>query len=162
LARAELDAGSEVHLLLRHESRLWRLTDLAGRYVAHDADLRDAAPVRGAVAAVRPPIVYHLPPHRAHPLPKDRPDAPATHPHPPGPVPRPAARGGSGTEPPVPAGSPSEYAHKPAPMRETDALAPRSDYATSKAAASLACLAAAKRGEPITVVRIFSAFGPWE
>lgn len=160
LVRAELDAGSEVHLLLRSESRLWRLADLAGHYVAHDADLRDAAAVHRAVAAVRPEIVYHLATHGAYPFQKDRGDVLATNLH--GTLHLLDALAGRDYQALVHAGSSSEYGHKAAPMRESDVLEPRTDYAVSKASATLACLAAAKRGEPITVVRVFSAYGPWE
>jgi nucleoside-diphosphate-sugar epimerase len=59
-------------------------------------------------------------------------------------------------------GSSSEYGHKSAPMRETDTLTPRTDYAVSKAAATLLCQAEAFRGRPVMTVRVFSAYGPCE
>ena len=62
----------------------------------------------------------------------------------------------------VHAGSSSEYGHKLLPMCECDRLEPRDDYAVTKAAASMLCLAEAYKGKPVSVVRIFSAYGPWE
>src|SRR5437867_1790981 len=47
-------------------------------------------------------------------------------------------------------------------MRSTDLLEPRTDYAVAKAAATLLCQAEARRGLPVTTVRVFSAYGPWE
>ena len=47
-------------------------------------------------------------------------------------------------------------------MRSTDLLEPRTDYAVAKAAATLLCQAEARKGLPITTVRVFSAYGPWE
>jgi nucleoside-diphosphate-sugar epimerase len=160
LVRAELDAGSEVHLLLRPEARLWRLTDLAGDYVAHEADVRDAAAVRRVVAVVRPEVVYHLATHGAYPFQKDRTEVLATNLN--GTLHLLDALAGRDYRALVHTGSSSEYGHKPGPMRECDVLEPRTDYAVSKASAALACLAAARRGEPVTVVRVFSAYGPWE
>src|SRR5206468_4244471 len=52
--------------------------------------------------------------------------------------------------------------HKGGPMRPADRLDPRTDYAVSKAAATLLCQAEAFRGRPVTTVRVFSAYGPWE
>jgi nucleoside-diphosphate-sugar epimerase len=59
-------------------------------------------------------------------------------------------------------GSSSEYGHKDRPMREDDRLEPRTDYGVTKAAATLLCQAEAYKGKPVTTVRIFSAYGPWE
>ena len=59
-------------------------------------------------------------------------------------------------------GSSSEYGHRAGPIREADPLAPRTDYAVSKAAATLLCQSEALRGRPVTTVRVFSAYGPGE
>ena len=72
LVRAELAAGSEVHLLLRPEARLWRLSDVRREFSAHTADVRDAAAVRRVVGEVRPEVVYHLATHGAYPSQRDR------------------------------------------------------------------------------------------
>jgi nucleoside-diphosphate-sugar epimerase len=47
-------------------------------------------------------------------------------------------------------------------MLADERLEPRTDYAVGKAAATMLCQAEAIKGRPITTVRIFSAFGPWE
>jgi nucleoside-diphosphate-sugar epimerase len=47
-------------------------------------------------------------------------------------------------------------------MAETDVPEPRTDYGVTKAAATLLCQAEFFRGRPVTTVRIFSAYGPWE
>src|SRR5207244_6176060 len=59
-------------------------------------------------------------------------------------------------------GSSSEYGHKDAPMCEDDRLEPRTDYGVTKSAATLLCQAEAYKGRPVTTVRVFSAYGPWE
>lgn len=160
LARAELDAGNEVHLLLREEARLWRLADLAGRYTAHTGDLASAADVRRAVEASRPEVVYHLAAHGAYPSQKDRAAILATNLA--GTVNLLEAMSGRDYVGLVHTGSSSEYGHKDEPMRETDLLEPRTDYAITKAAATLFCQAEAYKGAPIANVRVFSAYGPWE
>jgi nucleoside-diphosphate-sugar epimerase len=160
LARAELAAGHEVHLLLREEARLWRLADLAGQYTAHKGDLASAADVRRAVEACRPEIVYHLAAHGAYPSQKDRAAILATNLA--GTLNLLEAMAGRDYLGMVHTGSSSEYGHKDEPMRESDVLEPRTDYAVTKAAATLFCQAEAYKGAPISNVRVFSAYGPWE
>jgi len=60
LVRELIAAGCDVHLMLRAESRTWRLTAVEGQYTRHDADLRDPEAVRSAVRASRPDVIYHL------------------------------------------------------------------------------------------------------
>src|SRR5204863_2511963 len=62
----------------------------------------------------------------------------------------------------VHAASSSVYGHKSGPMCETDRLDPRDDYGGAKAAASLLVLAEGYKNRTVSVVRIFSAYGPWE
>jgi nucleoside-diphosphate-sugar epimerase len=161
LVRQLIAEGQEVHLLLRPGSSPWRLEGLHDSLHVHHADLRDTAATREAVRAARPEVVYHT-----------------------------AARGAAvyhgagaasilesnvlGTASLLEAlracdyrvlvhtGSSSEYGHKERPMRAGDRVEPRSDYAVSKAASTLLCQAEALRGRPVTTVRIFSAYGPWE
>jgi nucleoside-diphosphate-sugar epimerase len=47
-------------------------------------------------------------------------------------------------------------------MAESDRLEPRTDYGVAKAAATLLCQVEALKGRPVTSIRVFSAFGPWE
>jgi nucleoside-diphosphate-sugar epimerase len=160
LARAEIEAGNEVHLLLRPEARLWRLEDIQARYVAHAGDLREAAEVRRAVDACRPEIVYHLATHGAYPSQKERAQILATNLV--GTVNLLEALAGRDYLGMVHTGSSSEYGHKDVPMLEDALLEPRTDYGVTKAAATLLCQAEAYRGAPISTVRVFSAYGPWE
>jgi len=160
LARDLIAAGDDVHLLLRRESRMWRLRGTDGRYTPHWADLRDANALRKAVTACRPEVIYHLATHGAYPSQKERAailatnllgtanllDALDTHDY----------------RAFVHAGSSSEYGHKGGPMREDGRLEPRTDYAVTKAAATLVCQAEAFKGRPVCTVRVFSAYGPWE
>jgi nucleoside-diphosphate-sugar epimerase len=160
LARALIADGHEVHLLLRAESATWRLAGLDGHYVAHRADLRDAAGVRAAVDACGPDVIYHAAAHGTLPSQKDRAAILAANVL--GTAHLLDALEGHEYRRLVCVGSSSEYGHYERPMREDDRLAPRTDYAVAKAASTLLCLAEAARGRPVVAVRVFSAYGPWE
>src|SRR5262245_26351412 len=148
LVRDLVAAGQDVHLLLRPESQTWRLAGLEGRYTRHNADLRDGAAVKRAVAACRPAVIYHLAAHGTFNFQRDRAailasnlagtanvlDALDDHPY----------------RILVNAGSSSEYGHKDRPLCEDDVLEPRTDYAVAKAAATLLCQTEAYRGRPVT------------
>lgn len=160
LARDLIAAGHEVHLLLRPEHKTWRLANLAGRFTPHWADLREAEPVRRAVEASKPEVIYHLATHGAYPTQKNRSDIIAVNLQ--GTINLIGALNRHDYRAFVHVGSSSEYGHKKAPMKENDLLEPRGDYAIGKAAAAHACLSEAYRGRPICVVRLFSVYGPWE
>ena len=160
LAHELVAEGHDVHLLLRLEFQGWRLQGLRGRYTPHWADLRDADAVQRAVAACRPEVVYHLAAHGAYPSQRDRRAILATNLV--GTANLLDALQGRDYRALVQAGSSSEYGHKEDPMRETDRLEPRTDYAVTKAAATLLCQAEALQGRPVATVRVFSAYGPWE
>lgn len=160
LAHDLVAEGHDVHLVLRPGSKTWRLAGLAGHYAAHAGDLRDADALRRAVAASRPDVVYHLAAHGAYPAQTDRAAILATNLA--GTANLLDALAGHDYRALVHTGSSSEYGHKAGPMREDDRLEPRTDYAVTKAAATLLCLAEAYRGRPVTTVRVFSAYGPWE
>jgi nucleoside-diphosphate-sugar epimerase len=160
LARDLIAAGQEVHLVLRAESDTWRLRGLEGQYVAHRADLRDRDAVSAAVSAARPQVVYHLATHGAYHYQKDRAAILATNLQ--GTANLLDALADHDYRALVHTGSSSEYGHKDAPMRESDRLDPRTDYAVGKVVSTLLCQAEAFKGRPVTTVRVFSAYGPWE
>jgi nucleoside-diphosphate-sugar epimerase len=148
----------EVHLLLRPDSARWRLADVEDRCTLHWGDIRQADAVCQAVAASRPDVVYHLAAYGAYD--QDRTAALATNLL--GTANLLGALEGHLYRAFVYAGSSSEYGHRSGPIREQDRLEPRTDYAVGKAAATLLCQAEAYKGRPVVIVRIFSAYGPWE
>jgi nucleoside-diphosphate-sugar epimerase len=160
LAHRFVDAGHEVHLILRAEAAQWRLLDLAGRCAIHRTDLQDLNGVRRAVAAARPERIYHLATHGAYPFQQDRAAILATNLL--GTANLLQALESHDYAGLVNAGSSSEYGHKATPMKPSDCLEPRTDYGVSKAAATLLCQAEAMKGRPVCTVRVFSAYGPWE
>jgi nucleoside-diphosphate-sugar epimerase len=160
LVRELIAAGRDVHLMLRPESQTWRLTDVEGGYTRHDADLRDAEAVRSAVRASRPDVIYHLAATGTFHFQCDR--AAILTVNVLGTMNLLEALESQDYRALIYTGSSSEYGHKDRPMRADDRLDPRSEYAIGKVASALLCQAAAYRGRPNTVVRVFSAYGPWE
>jgi nucleoside-diphosphate-sugar epimerase len=160
LARTLIETGHSVSLLLRRSSDPWRLAGLEGRYQALVADLCDPIAVHRAVNGCRPEVIYHAASHGAFPAQNDRASI--------------LTSNILGTAHLLDAleardyrvfvnvGTSSEYGHKPHPMRGEDRLEPRTDYAVSKAAATQLCMAEAMKGRPVTTVRIFTAYGPWD
>lgn len=152
--------GHDVHLTLRAESQTWRLAAVAGRYTRHDADLRDAAAVRSAVEASRPDVVYNMAAAGTFVNQRDRAAIMAVNIQ--GAVNLLEALERHDYRALVHAGTSSEFGHKDRPILADDRLDPRDDYAIAKAASAHLFQAAAYRGRPHIVVRIFSAYGPWE
>jgi nucleoside-diphosphate-sugar epimerase len=62
----------------------------------------------------------------------------------------------------VVAGSSSEYGRTGHPPAEDERLRPESDYAIAKAAATMFCEQAVERGVPVTTLRLYSVYGPFE
>jgi nucleoside-diphosphate-sugar epimerase len=160
LARDLIVSGHDVHLALRREAKLWRLEGLEGEYTPHWADVRDGDALRRALDDCRPDVIYHLATHGAYHYQKDRSAVFATNLL--GTANLLDALEGHEYRALVYTGSSSEYGHKDGPMRPGDRIEPRTDYAVSKAAATLLCLAEAYKGKPVSCVRVFSAYGPWE
>ncbi len=161
LTRRLLAPGTQVFLLLRRETNLWRLRDILPRVQVLNADLVDRASVRAAVAEARPDAVFHFAAHGSNSSQQD--------------VTRILETDVMGTwnllEPClesacrlfVHAGSSSEYGYKSEPMRETDRLEPNSYYAVAKAAATHLLSYVAHRARFGTAtLRLFSVYGPWE
>jgi nucleoside-diphosphate-sugar epimerase len=162
LVRRLLELGFDVHVLLRPAARLWRLQGILDRLHVHAVDVTDAAAVAAAVRAVSPRAVFHLATYGAYESQAD-----ATR------ILHDNVLGGygvlqasidAGAAVFVNAGSSSEYGFKTQPMKETDALAPNSFYAVSKATMTHLCnlMGRQQSATAITTLRVFSAYGPWE
>jgi len=157
LARRLADAGHELHLLVKPGSDRWRLDGLAGSLV-HEAPAGAEADL---VREIGPEWVFNLAAHGAYPSQQDvaqmwRTNVKLT-------VDLARAALESGASAFVQAGSSSEYGFRQEPPAEDAAPAPNSDYAVTKAAASLYCGYAGRQlGLPAVVLRLYSVYGPWE
>jgi len=161
LARELAEHGDEVHLFLRNTSNLWRLNGLQDRFEIHRVDITDAENVKAAVREIRPDIIYHLATYGAYARQKDEKSAMETNVW--GTVNLLNACASVGFERFVNVSSSSEYGIKDKPMREDDVLEPNGIYGVTKATATLYCqYMAHNKGLPITMFRVFAAYGYYE
>ena len=161
LVRRLLADGDEVHVFVREASNLWRLREIQDDIHIHHIDLRDEEAVSRAVEAIRPATIYHLAAFGAYPFQTDV-----------NPILEINLLGTSnlvqacarvGFEAFVNTGSSSEYGFKAHPPTESDGLEPNSYYAVAKAAATMYCSYTSRKIErPITTLRLYSVYGPYE
>ncbi|TMD14555.1 MAG: NAD-dependent epimerase/dehydratase family protein [Chloroflexi bacterium] len=161
LGRRLLEAGHEVHVILRGGSASWRLADVVHDLRIHHADLTDEARVQALVGTIRPEVIYHLATHGAYPFQTNADGIIQTNILGTWNLLKASAR--VDYEVFVNTGSSSEYGFKEYAMRETDLLEPNSYYAVAKGAQTLLCQHVAKAEQrPITTFRLFSVYGPFE
>jgi len=160
LARRLCAERGDVHLVVRPHSDLWRLTDVHEAEV-HELDLTDEDAVRALVTSIRPTFVFHTAAHGAYALQSDLRRMLAVNVH--ATVNLLEACLEPGFVGFVHTGSSSEYGFKDHPPREDEYLAPNSQYAVTKAAATLYCrYLAQSSGLNVTTMRLYSAYGPYE
>lgn len=162
LVRRLLAEGHEVHLLVRPGHAGWRLTGLEGAAVhLHLADLGDEAAVNAVALAVQPEVTFHLAAHGAYSWERDL--SLMTRVNFDGTVTVVRAAIAAGCRAIVTAGSSSEYGYTDHAPREDQVLAPNSNYAITKAAATHAAqLISRQSGVPVTTLRLYSVYGPYE
>ncbi len=161
LARRLLADGNEVHMVLRPKHTPWRLEDIKNDVTVHQVDLSDREGVERAMAASRPDWVFHLAAHGAYPTQKDLDQMIETNVR--GTVNLVQAATRLGVQALVNAGTSSEYGYKDHAPDEDERLEPNSDYAVTKAAATMFCAYTGQRtGLPITTLRLYSVYGPYE
>jgi len=160
LARRLIADGHDLRLLLRPQHNPWRLADLnPALFLA--ADLGDAEAVLNAVRSARPDWIFHLAAHGAYPSQRDWSEMLETNVT--GTVNLVRAALECGVESFVNTGSSSEYGFKDHAPPEDDVIEPNSDYAVTKATATLYCAFMARaHGARIRTLRLYSVYGPWE
>ena len=161
LARRLLDDGYAVHLLLRPEHEPWRIQGIERDVERHNTDLGDSDSVAALIKNVRPDWVFNLAAHGAYSSQTNLDDMLRTNVL--GTIALVNACRNVGVESFVQAGSSSEYGYKDHPPPESEGLEPNSDYAFTKASASLYCQYCAQHhGFPARTLRLYSAYGPFE
>jgi dolichol-phosphate mannosyltransferase len=160
LVRRLLADGAEVHALIRPSGSSWRLDGVGGDVRRHDADLADAAALRGVVRSARPDVVFHLAAHGAYSWQRDL--AAMTRVNVLGTEALLEAARDAGVERVVHAGTSSEYGETDHAPAEDERLEPNSHYAVTKAAATHLCALVAGGGLTVATLRLYSAYGPWE
>jgi len=161
ILRKLLEQNQIVHLILRKNSKTWRINELLDKVTVHYSDLSDLKELTRIVEKIKPNVIYHLATNGAYSYQKKADDIIKTN--------------ILGTwnllqasenipyELFVNTGSSSEYGFKNYAMRETDLVEPASYYAVTKCAQTLLCSHIAKQEKkPIVTIRPFSVYGPYE
>jgi nucleoside-diphosphate-sugar epimerase len=161
LARYALQAGHDVHLLVRRNHDPWRIQDLQSHLRRHVATLEDRDAVHSVLRDVRPDIVFHLAVHGAYSWQTDVDAIIRTNFL--GTIALVEACVAAGCGVVVNTGSSSEYGYKDHAPRETELIEPNSHYAVAKAAATLYCRFSAEAHHlRIPTLRLYSVYGPYE
>jgi dolichol-phosphate mannosyltransferase len=141
---------------LTDTGRLDDLTDL--RRV--QGDIADRGDMERAFTAARPEWIFHLAAHGAYSFQTDT--VAMAHSNVVGTATLLAAAERHGCAVMINTGTSSEYGDRNHAPREDEAPCPNSDYASTKAAATWLCQGARTRGVPVTTLRLYSAYGPFE
>lgn len=161
LLRRLIEQGQEVHLILRIESKTWRIDDLLDKVTIHRSDLSNLNELTQIIQKVNPNVIYHLATNGAYSYQKDANQI--IHTNILGTWNLLQACNSINYELFVNTGSSSEYGFKKFAMRETDIVEPASYYAVTKCAQTLLCSHIAKQeNKPIVTIRPFSVYGPYE
>lgn len=161
LLRRLIEQGQEVHLILRKESKTWRIDDLLNKTTVHLSDLSNLNELTQIIKKTNPNIIYHLATNGAYSSQKDANQIINTNIL--GTWNLLQACNSINYELFVNTGSSSEYGFKKFAMRETDIVEPASYYAVTKCAQTLLCSHIAKQeNKPIVTIRPFSVYGPYE
>ncbi len=161
LTRRLLTKNFEIHAVSRKDSQIWRLEEIAEKINIHRGDLADKDFVHKLISSVKPQYIFHLAQYGGYPLQKELNriieinlmstinlliEAEKT-----------------GFKKFVYSGSSSEYGIKKKPMSEKNLIEPNTYYGIFKAASSLFCRHKGHDAKlPVSVLRLFSVYGPWE
>src|SRR3989344_4349201 len=162
LVRALLARGDEIHVLSRPESSQWRLIQIKEKLKPHNLQISDEVAVFKVVESIQPEQVFHLAHYGGN---ADENNTSLI---------REVVIGGTSAlfeacakvgsvRSVVNAGSSSEYGSKQSVMEERMLLEPNTAYGCAKAWATLyGQHLAREKNVPITTLRFFTPFGPWE
>jgi nucleoside-diphosphate-sugar epimerase len=161
LVRRLLEAGHDVHVLLRPGYQPWRLAEILPQLRVDVLDLGNAEKVRAVIVGARPDWIFHLAAYGAYADQTDVDQMVATNIS--ATINLVRACVATGFEAFINIGSSSEYGFKEHAPSEDEVLEPNSDYAVTKASATLYCRSTAIRLRvPITTLRLYSVYGPYE
>lgn len=161
LLRRLIENRENVHLILRKESKSWRIADILGKTTIHYSDLSNVTELTDIVKGIKPTVIYHLATNGAYSYQNNASQIIETNIL--GTWNLLQACNSVNYDLFVNTGSSSEYGSKKFAMRETDLVEPNSYYAVTKCAQTLLCSHIAKQeGKPIVTIRPFSVYGPFE
>jgi nucleoside-diphosphate-sugar epimerase len=161
LARRLLADGHDVHLLVRHSYSPWRIEAIRSDLHLHESGLGDVEQLGKMVKLIGPEWVFHLAAHGAYPDQTDLATMMQTNLV--GTINLVEASLRVGFESFVNTGSSSEYGFKDHAPSEIESLEPNSNYAFTKASATLFCQYVARaHSVHLCTLRLYSVYGPFE
>lgn len=161
LARRLISQGHEVHLLLRPGHTSWRINEIKKDVELHPIDLKDIGALEALIKSIRPEWIFHLAAHGAYSWQTDVRQMVETNIT--GTINLVHACLKAGFESFVNTGSSSEYGFKAFAPAESEPLEPNSDYAVTKASATLFCRHMAQKHKVnLSTLRLYSVYGPYE
>ncbi len=161
LCRRCLREGHEIHCLVRPGYSAWRIEDIQEDVYLHLVDLNDQEKVKQIVSGIHPEWIFHLATYGAYSWQTELDRIFQTNFN--STMNLVNACLANGFETFINTGSSSEYGFKDFAPSEDDRIDPNSEYAVSKASATLYCQFIARRNKvKITTLRLYSVFGPYE
>ncbi len=157
-----LERGDEVHLLVRPESKLWRIEPVKNRIKLHTVDLTKEKKVEEFISQLKPDIILHFATYGAYQG-KEQDIKVTIDTNLLGTINLVNACSKIPFDCFINTGSNSEYGTKEKPMREDNLLEPNNLYGVTKAAATLYCDFFAKKMDlPLVTMRPFAVYGYFE
>jgi UDP-glucose 4-epimerase len=151
--------GHEVFAILQPTTDTWRLDGL-GDVQRIEGDIAHGEDMERAFTRARPEWIFHLAAHGAYSFQTDT--VAMAHSNVVGMATILAAAERHGCTVAINTGTSSEYGDCDHAPGEDEPPRPNSDYAATKAAATWLCQRARTRGVPVTTLRLYSAYGPFE
>jgi nucleoside-diphosphate-sugar epimerase/transketolase N-terminal domain/subunit/2-polyprenyl-3-methyl-5-hydroxy-6-metoxy-1,4-benzoquinol methylase len=161
LLRRLVSSGAKVSIILRKESKTWRINDLIDKVDVYYSNLSSVSELTEIVKKINPTVIYHLATNGAYSYQENANKIIETNII--GTWNLLQASNSVEYKLFVNTGSSSEYGFKEFSMKETDIVEPSSYYAVTKCAQTLLCTHIAKQeNKPIVTLRPFSVYGPYE
>jgi UDP-glucose 4-epimerase len=162
LTRRLVREGARVHILARKKDAAWRIADLIDQLTVWEADLTDFASLQQRLYRFPVQVIFHLA-GRVDVTRSWDPVQPLIQNNIVGTVNLLMALKDAGFESFLYPGTSEEYGNTAPPLCETDRESPISPYSFSKLSATAFCQMAAKTFDlPITVLRLFPTYGPYQ
>jgi len=153
LARSFLLRGNEVGLILRKQSKNWRIKDISDKITKLNVDLGNKNDLKKEIKNYCPDLICHLATYGAYPKTQKNLEIMVDT----------NIKGiinlikVSEGIPIINTGSTSEYGIKNSPMKEIDSCFPDNNYGWTKLSQTLCCME-----HDIPTLRLSSIYGPWE
>jgi nucleoside-diphosphate-sugar epimerase len=161
LVRRLLHEGHRVHLLVRPNYQTWRIEEVRPDVQFYETHLHDAENVSRLVSRIAPDWIFHAAAYGSYSWETDREQMVRTNIQ--GAMSLVTACVKVGFEAFVNLGSSVEYGFKDHAPAESEPIEPGSDYAVTKAAATLFCRQIAQRHHVhLPTLRLYSVYGPFE